>query len=115
MSLRAVTKSPPPAVRCFNQVHDLMRVPVWKRDAAWWSAIRQARDETLEVLRGPLNPIVLTILHGPNVPKWIADDQPWRASVWREALFEVEAWSERLDRAYLRFATEQTYGIAGTA
>jgi hypothetical protein len=103
-----------PPIRYFNQVHDLMRVRAWKRDAAWWSAIRQARDAVLEVLRGPPD-CALLVMVCPNVPKFVRDDPRWRASAWAAALHEVENWSARLDAAYLRFATEQTYGLAGTA
>jgi hypothetical protein len=92
-----------------------MHIPVPRRDAAWWGAIRQARDATLAILRGPLDPAVVAILRGPTVPTFIAADPLWAASVWSGALAEVEAWSARLDAAYLRFATWQTYGLTGTA
>jgi len=105
----------PPPVRYFARVHDLLSVPTWKRGSEWWSAIRQARDSVLEILRGPIDPAVVAILHGPTVPTHIAADPQWAESVWSAALGEVEAWSARLDRAYLRYVTEQALGLSGTA
>jgi hypothetical protein len=87
-----------------------MRMRVGKRDARWWSQVRQARDATLAILRGPIDLTVLAIITGPHVPPpWLRDD------VWAAALHEVEAWSARLEAAHVRWCLEQTYGLTGSA
>lgn len=103
-----------PPIRYFARVHDLRRVPAWKRNAEWWIAVRRARDELLEVLRGPFDKRVLRILIGPT-PRWVSSDPQWQAGVWAGALQEAEAWSVRLDAAYVLFVTEQTYPLQGRA
>ena len=104
-----------PRLKAFSALHDLLKIPAHKRDAAYWESLLQWRDDALAALRGPLDMGVLRIMIGQPAPRWLSTDPEWRTFVWGAALKEMESWSIRLDEAYLRFHLEHPHHRAGTA
>jgi hypothetical protein len=88
------------AIRPIERLYTLCKNPK-RYSAAWWAAIREARDGALIVLRaGP----------GDCTPT------PEDAEFWAKYLLRVEQISGKLDRGFLRFIESRDYGgLRGTA